>query len=89
MDQEKIKITGLSENVNIKITDIEGNLVNEAESRSNGKFKGFSLEIDGGTALWNGRNLANRTVASGVYVVLINDLDTFESKVLKVMIVRK
>jgi hypothetical protein len=89
MEFEKIKITGLSDNVNVKIVDIEGNLVTEAETRSNGKFKGFGLEIDGGTALWNGKNLANKTVASGVYVILLNDLDTFETKVLKVMIVRQ
>ena len=87
-DRDKIKITGLSKNVNIKIVDIEGNLVIEAESKSNGKFNGFNLEVDGGTALWNGRNLANKIVASGVYVVLLNDLETFETKVLKVMIVR-
>lgn len=87
-DRDKIKITGLSENVNIKIVDIEGNLVIEAESKSNGKFNGFNLEVDGGTALWNGRNLANKIVASGVYVVLLNDLETFETNVLKVMIVR-
>ena len=87
-DGDKIKITSLTANVNIKIVDIEGNLVAEAESRSNGKFKGFNLEIDGGTALWNGRNLANQIVASGVYVILLNDLDSFETKVLKAMIVR-
>ena len=86
--EDKIKITGLTANVNIKIVDIEGNLVTEAESRSNGKFNGFNLEVDGGTALWNGRNLSNQVVASGVYVVLLNDLETFETKVLKVMIVR-
>ena len=89
MEQDKIKITGLSKNVNVKITDIEGNLVTEAETRSNGKFKGFNLEIDGGTALWNGRNLSNKVVASGVYVILLNDLDTFETKVLKVMLIRQ
>jgi glutaredoxin-related protein len=89
MEQDKIKITGLSSNVNVKITDIEGNLVTEAESRSNGKFKSFNLEIDGGTALWNGRNLANKVVASGVYVILLNDLETFETKVLKVMLIRQ
>lgn len=88
MVTEKIKIRDISENVNIKITDIEGNLVAEAESNTNGRFKGYNLEIDGGTALWNGKNLAGDVVASGVYLVLLNDLDTLEIKVLKLMVVR-
>lgn len=86
---DKVKIKNLSENVNIKITDVTGNLVAEAESNTNLRFKGYNLEIDGGTAYWNGRNLANNIVASGVYVVLISDLDNFETKVLKIMIVRQ
>ena len=85
----KIKIKNLTDNVNIKITDVEGNLVAEAQSNTNLRFKGYNLEVDGGTAYWNGRNLANRTVASGVYVVLISDLDTIETKVLKIMIIRQ
>jgi len=86
--EEKVKIVGLTENMNIKIVDIEGNLVTEAETKRNGRFKGFNLEIDGGTALWNGKNLAGNIVASGVYVVLLNDLETFETKVLKIMLLR-
>ncbi len=88
ISQDKVKIKGITDNVNIKITDIEGNLVTEAESRTNSKFKGYNLEVDGGTALWNGKNLADRIVASGVYLIMISDLDSFETKVLKVMIVR-
>ena len=85
---DKVKIRDISENVNIKITDIEGNLVAEAESRTNSRFKGYNLEIDGGTALWNGKNLGGNIVASGVYLIMLNDLDTFETKVLKVMVIR-
>jgi len=85
---EKVKIKGISENINIKITDIEGNLVAEAQSRTNLRYNGFNLEIDGGTAFWNGKNLANNIVASGVYLVMLSDLDTFETKVLKIMVVR-
>lgn len=88
MVDEKIKIKGISENTNIKITDIEGNLVAEAQSKNNLRFNGFNLEIDGGTAFWNGKNFANNTVASGVYLVLLSDLDTFETSVLKLMVVR-
>ncbi|PIA78776.1 ABC transporter substrate-binding protein [Gaetbulibacter sp. 4G1] len=85
---EKVKIKDISENVNIKITDIEGNLVAEAQSRNNLRYRGYNLEIDGGTAYWNGKNLANHVVASGVYLVMLSDLDTFETKVLKLMVVR-
>jgi len=85
---EKVKIKDISENVNIKIVDIEGNLVAEAQSRTNSRYKGYNLEVDGGTAYWNGKNLANNIVASGVYLVMLSDLDTFETKVLKLMVVR-
>ena len=88
ISEERVKIKDISENVNIKITDIEGNLVAEAQSNTNSRFKGYNLEIDGGTAFWNGKNLANTTVSSGVYLVLLSDLDTLETKVLKLMVVR-
>jgi hypothetical protein len=85
-----VKIKGLTENVNIKITDVEGNLVAEAQSRRNlrNSAAGFNMAIDGGIAIWNGRNLANNIVASGVYLILITDLDSFETKVLKLLIIR-
>ena len=86
---EKIKIKDLTQNVNIKITDVEGNLVNEAQSNTNLRFNGYGLEIDGGTAYWNGKNLANRTVSSGVYLVLISDLETLETRTLKIMFIRQ
>ena len=60
----------------------------EAETRTNTRYKGYNLEIDGGTAFWNGRNLSNNVVASGVYLVMLSDLDTFETKALKIMVVR-
>ncbi len=81
-------IKDISENINIKITDIEGNLVAEAQSNANLRYKGYNLEIDGGTAFWNGKNLANNVVTSGVYLVLLSDLDTLETKVLKLMVIR-
>jgi len=85
-----IKIVGLTEDVNIKITDVEGNLVAEAQSRVNlrSSSANYNFAIDGGTAIWNGRNLANNIVASGVYLILIYDLDSFETKVLKLLIIR-
>ncbi|MFC4723069.1 ABC transporter substrate-binding protein [Geojedonia litorea] len=85
-----VKIRGLTENVNIKITDIEGNLVAEAQSRINQRASrsNYNFAIDGGTAVWNGKNLANNIVASGVYLIMISDLDSFETKVLKLAIIR-
>ncbi|ALJ05455.1 ABC transporter substrate-binding protein [Pseudalgibacter alginicilyticus] len=86
--EDKVKIKDISENVNIKITDIEGNLVAEAQSKTNLRYQGYNLEIDGGTAYWNGKNLANNIVASGVYLVMLSDLDTYETKVIKLMVIR-
>ena len=88
MVEDRIKIKNISQNINIKITDVEGNLVAEAQSNVNLRYKGYNLEIDGGTAYWNGKNLANNTVASGVYLVLLSDLDNYETKVSKIMIIR-
>ena len=88
MDIEKIKISGITDDINIKIIDISGNLVAEANSNVNSRYNGFNLEVDGGTAYWNGKNLANRTVSSGVYVVMLSNLDTYETKILKIMIIR-
>ncbi len=85
-----VKIKGLTQNVNIKITDIEGNLVAEAQSKVNSRASqaNYNFAIDGGTAIWNGKNLRNNIVASGVYLILISDLDSFETKVLKLLIIR-
>ena len=85
-----VKISGLTESVNIKITDIEGNLVAEAQSNVNQRSSNtnYNFAIDGGTAIWNGKNLGNSVVRTGVYLVMISDLDSFETKVLKVLIVR-
>ena len=85
-----VKVSGLTENVNVKITDIEGNLVAEAQSRVNQRSskENYNFAIDGGTGIWNGKNLRGNVVASGVYLFLISDLDSFETKVLKLLIVR-
>lgn len=85
---KKIKIKDLSSNVNIKITDVTGNLIAEGQSKINQKYKGYNLEVDGGTAFWNGNNLAGNPVASGVYSVFISDLDSDQTKALKIMIVK-
>ena len=85
-----VKVSGLTENVNVKITDISGNLVAEAQSGVNKRSSSsnYNFAIDGGTGIWNGKNLRGNVVASGVYLFLISDLDSFETKVLKLLIVR-
>lgn len=85
-----VKISGLTDNVNVKITDIEGNLVAEAQTNVNlrSSSANYNFAIDGGTGIWNGRNLGGNIVASGVYLIMISDLDSFETKVIKLLIVR-
>ena len=85
-----VKIVGLTDEVNVKILDIEGNLVAEAQSGINLRNSSaqFNMAIDGGTAIWNGKNLANNIVHSGVYLIMITDLDTFETKTVKLLIIR-
>lgn len=70
-----VKISGLIDDANIKITDIEGNLVYETTS-------------DGGTIEWDTKAFGKHKVASGVYMIFIVGEDGTETKVKKVMIVR-
>lgn len=71
----EIKISGLMQSANIKITDIAGNLV-------------YETTATGGSALWNTRNFAGRKVASGVYIVFVSSDDGNEKSVGKIMIIR-
>lgn len=71
----EVNISGLMNKVNIKITDIEGNLVYETTS-------------EGGTVLWNTTAFGSHKVASGVYMIFIASEDGTKTKVKKVMIVR-
>ena len=70
-----VKITNLTDKANVKITDIEGNLVYETTS-------------EGGTILWDTRAFGKYKVASGVYMIFISTEDTTLTKVKKVMVVR-
>lgn len=70
-----IKISGLLNECNVKITDIEGNLVHEAIS-------------EGGTIEWDTKAFGKYKVASGVYMIFISAEDGVETKVKKVMIIR-
>jgi hypothetical protein len=70
-----VKITNLTDSANVKITDIEGNLVYEATS-------------EGGTVLWDTTAFGKYKVRSGVYMIFISTEDAAQTKVKKVMIVR-
>jgi hypothetical protein len=70
-----VKITGLLNKANIKIADIEGNLVHE-------------VIAEGGSIEWDTTAFGKYKVASGVYMIFISAQDGIETKVKKVMIIR-
>lgn len=70
-----VTIDGLTSGANVKITDIEGNLV-------------FETTSEGGSVLWDTKAFGRYKVASGVYLVLITSEDAFETKVTKIMVIR-
>ena len=70
-----VTIDGLTDRANVKITDIEGNLVFETTSQ-------------GGSVLWDTTAFGRYRVASGVYMVLVTTEDNLETTVSKIMIVR-
>lgn len=73
--QGTVKIGGLLDKANVKITDIAGNLVYETIS-------------EGGTIEWDTTAFGKYKVATGVYMVFISADDGIETKVKKLMIVR-
>lgn len=70
-----VKITGLLNRANIKITDVSGNLVYEVIS-------------EGGTVEWDTSAFGKYKVASGVYMIFVAAQDGLETTVKKVMIIR-
>lgn len=74
-DYSKVTIAGLMENSNVKITDLNGNLI----------YQGKSL---GGQLTWDCRNRSGRRVASGVYLVLAATQDSKESIVTKIAVIK-
>ena len=70
-----VKISGLTDKANVKITDIEGNLVHETTT-------------SGGTIEWDTTAFGKHKVASGVYMVFVASQDGLDSTVKKIMIIR-
>ncbi len=69
-----ITITGLATNVNVKITDIAGQLV-------------YETTAFGGQAIWDGKNYSGRRVNTGVYLVFCTDENGDKTKVLKFLVI--
>lgn len=70
-----VKIAGLLDKANVKISDIQGNLVHETTS-------------EGGTIEWDTTAFGKHKVASGVYMIFVSAQNGIETKVKKVMIIR-
>jgi len=69
-----ITINGLSYESNVKITDVSGNLV-------------FETNSEGGTAIWNGSDINNNRVGTGVYLVLSSDKYGREKTIGKILFI--
>ena len=72
--------THLPKGTNVKILDVAGNLVYETNVVE-------GQELQGGKVVWNKKNLAGKSVASGVYIVLLSNDDASETSVTKIAIV--
>lgn len=70
----QIVIEGLVNNARIKVTDVSGKLVKE-------------IHANGSTAIWNGRDLNNSRVKSGVYLVFSSSQDGLETYVAKIVVI--
>lgn len=73
-----IAIRGLANEVDVKITDVNGKLVFETESL-------------GGQAIWDGKDFLGQEVSTGVYLVFSSTTNLFsdpDSFVTKIMVVR-
>jgi hypothetical protein len=69
-----ITITGLVANVDVKITDISGNLVYETKAL-------------GGQAIWDGRDFHGNRVHTGVYLVFCTNRDGTKTHVTKLLFI--
>lgn len=70
-----ITVDGLAYNSNVKITDVQGNLVFETQSQ-------------GGRAVWDGRLLNGERPSSGIYYVYVANPDGTVDNVTKIAFVR-
>ena len=69
-----ITITGLVQNTQVKITDINGNLV--CQTVSNGSL-----------ATWDGKDVHGRKVNTGIYLAICANADGTQSTITKIMVI--
>lgn len=72
--------TNLPKGTNVKILDVAGNLVYETNVLE-------GQELQGGKIVWNKTNLAGKTVASGIYIVLLSNAETTETSSTKIAVI--
>lgn len=70
-----VTIRGLPNDADVRIVDVVGNLI-------------FKTKSTGGSAVWDTKNMKGKSVASGIYLVLMTNKDASESKQTKIAIVR-
>lgn len=70
-----ILIRGLVTNAQVKITDIEGNIV-------------YETIAEGGQAIWSGRSFNGEKMQSGVYLAFITNDDGTATAVTKILIIK-
>jgi ligand-binding sensor domain-containing protein len=70
-----ITIDGLAYDTNVKVTDIQGNIVYETMS-------------EGGRAIWNGRRFDGERPATGVYLIYVTDKNGKADDVKKITFIR-
>ena len=70
----------LPKGTNVKILDVAGNLVYETNVLE-------GQELQGGKIVWNKTNLAGKTVASGIYIVLLSNAETTETSSTKIAVI--
>lgn len=71
-----IAIRGLADNSIVKITELNGRLVYQANAL-------------GGQAVWDGRDYKGRKITTGVYLILISTSDKMEKAVSKIVFISK
>jgi hypothetical protein len=70
-----ITVAGLVADVDVKITDISGNIV-------------FTSKAKGGQLIWDGNGMHGKRVSTGVYLVFLSNPDGTKTHVLKLLFIR-
>lgn len=76
-----IAISGLTDNAEVTITDISGQLIYKTKYASN--FRGD--KTNGGQVVWNGKDYTGKKAQTGVYLVLAKDTRTGEKASAKII----